>query len=332
MVRSPTAPARTDHGFALVAVLVLAGLMAVFAATYASHVIVQERSALASPSTIDVRENATSAVAFARQALASDRPVPASLAGSGAGNMTLSVSDLGSGQRSIEVAATLSDGTGSRKLARTSLLPQGQSAPSGPDALPRLDAPTVAALLDDTSIPKTYVSGTLTLSDTEVDGLLVIQDGATLTLSEVVLTGAIVSADTLGTEAYGAFDDQPLPTLVIAGDVRIDPAPWLPGVAILMPDGVIDTTAVAPRMQLGGDVVAHDVELTGPGFAGGHVQSVSPAVLDAGFELVGQHRRSIDWASGLSLNGSFASEYLAFVPHTATLAEVAAIVGYWSSP
>ena len=311
------------RGFALVAVLILVAVVALLGTTYARHVTLANRSSAASVAAMRASGEVDSGLAIARQLLRTrGTTANAALAAGG----SLAVSDLGSAHSRLALRSVDSRGLGSTLLlevARAPLLPA-----AGPDELPRLRADVVAALLANAAVPKTWVSGLTTIQNTDLEGLVVIQTGAVLTVSGVCVHGAIVSEQTLTNLPFGAFDVIDAPVLLVAGDLRIEPRLELPGVALVLPDGNVTTTTPSARLQLGGDVVAHSLILSGTGALGGNVATAVAPSLAAALQRPGGGRAPRAWAPALDLGETSEVLSLAVVPRVQTPADLPAIVGF----
>ena len=311
------------RGFVLVAVLILVAVVALLGTTYARHVTLGNRSSPASVASMRASDEVDSGLQIARQLLRTrGTAANAALAAGG----SLAVSDLGGAHSRVALRSVDNRGLGSTLLlevARAPLLPA-----AGPDELPRPRADVVAALLANAAVPKTWISGLTTIQNADLDGLVVIQTRAVLTVSGVCVRGAIVSEQTLTNLPFGAYDVIDAPVLLVAGDLRIEPRPELPGVALVMPDGNVTTTALSPRLQLDGDVVAHSLILGGTGALGGNVATVVAPSLAAALQRPGAGRAPRAWAAALELGDNSDVLSLAVVPRVQTPADLPAIVGF----
>jgi len=317
-------------GFTLIAVLLAVGVMAGLVAAYGRHVIVSARGGMASPQLLASREACHSGLTLARQAILSGaEAVPATIpAGDGLAGITV-VATSG-GHQQLEVDSLGEDGLGARRTAELATQSIAATEPEGPSSLPTLDTATVGALLVDPWLQLHHYTSSTILEGVEMSGLLVVHPGVELQLSDVVLHGAVISSSVLEQATYGGFDANLAPRLLVAGNMRIDPPIALPGLAILMPDGKVSSAAVDARIQIHGDVVAHDVSLLHAGYLEGHVVGVevelaSPLLLDrCGFD-----RKPPDWAPALDLGVASEPVFLAIVPPSSDLGSLSAIMNYW---
>ena len=328
--RRPVTAAR-ESGFVIVAVLVISGLIASLAATYAHHVIAADRSNLASPDLVESREAAHSSAEFARQALMSGQAVASSWASPDGSTSTVAVSAPSDLVRQITVETVGPSGSGAVKVVEATLTPDPSSTPSGPDDLPHLPTALIDSLMADSSIPKTYYSSDTILADTDLYGLHIIEDGVRLELNDVILTGAIVTERTLQTGSIGSFDASDPPELVIGGALRIDSSSALPGVAILMPDGVVSTGWDSGNVQIHGDVVAHGIDISRGGALDGNVRSVTGTNLASDLDLIGTERRPQSWSDDFEWGDTWDPSSLAVIPAYTSAGELSNIIGYWSN-
>jgi hypothetical protein len=327
--RTRNAPATA--GFALIGVLIIVGLVATLSATYAHHVIAGAKSNLASPSQMQAQETCRSSLELARQAMLTGATVQSSVVDSKGATTTLSVTQTAADTRSISVLTSHPDGSGASTQVSAVMVPDPSDTPSGPDALPHLSGATISALLADSSVPRLHYTADTVVSGADLAGLLVVHDGVTLTLSDVVLAGAIVSEAAVTGGAIGAFDILSAPELVIAGNLRIDGLDALPSVAILMPDGALSTTSFDGTVQLVGDVIAHSVSLNMGGTLSGHVQAVMSSSLSSELDLIGSERKPLAWSTDLEFGDVWDASSLAVLPATSSIASLSAITDYWSN-
>src|SRR5262249_21974961 len=261
-------------------IVVMAGLVA----AYGRHVVVAGRGGMASPKLLAARESCHSGLTVARQAILSGTAAPATVP-AGDSSAGISGSVLDDGPEQLNIQSMREDGLGAKRKAELAMQGVAGSAPTTSAGLPTLNATTAAALLASPLVPKQQITSSTTLSSTEITGLLVVHPGVQLQLNDVVLHGGVISSTVFSQAQYGAFDPAQAPQLVVAGNVNIDPLPDMPGLTILLPEGIVSTTSATARIQIHGDVIAHDVALTSQGVLEGHVAGVNvtlaaPAVLD----------------------------------------------------
>ena len=319
-------------GFTLIAVLLAVGVMAGLVTAYGRHVIVSSRGGMASPQLLASREACHSGLVLARQALLSgDDAMPATIpAGDGLAGITLS--ETTSGHELLTIESMGEDGLGARRKAELAMQPVASTAPVGPSSLPTLSASTVGTLLSTPGLPLQHITASTTLTGVELSKLLVVHPGVVLTLNDVVLKGTILSASVLEQVEYGGFDATLAPRVLMTGNVRIDPPPELPGLAILMPEGKVNTSGADKRLQIHGDVIAHDISLLFPGAFEGHAVGVSVALADeAVLDRLGFDRKPPDWSPKLQLGLGSEPVFMALVPPSSDLGSLAPIMNYWQA-
>jgi len=311
------------RGFALVAVLIVVAMIALLGTTYARHVTLGNRSSPAAVASMRAAGAIDSGLAHARQLLRTQgTAATAALADGG----SLAIADLSSGHSRLHLRSVDSRGFGSTLLFEVERMPFVRAGM--PDELPRIRSDLVPALLANAGLPKTWISGLTTIQDADLEGLVIIQDGAVLTLKGVCVHGAIVSARALTALDFGPYDVITAPTLLVAGDLRILPRPELPGIAIVLPDGNVTTTIATARMQLDGDVVAHMLVLAGTGSLRGNSASVAAPSIAAAIQRPGCGRAPRSWAAGLDPGQTSEVRGLAALPRVQVPADVPAILGF----
>jgi hypothetical protein len=318
-------------GFTFVAVLVITSLIATLAATYAHHVTASQHTSLASAQLLEARDASISAAEYARLALLNGQTVQSSLSSSDGSSTVLTVTSPSETERNILVETSHPSGLGATRLVQATFVPDPSSSPTGPNSLPTLSQATIDALIANTDVPKTFISSNTALSDVDLQGLYIVDDGVVLQLSNVVLNGAILSEDAYAGLGFGRFDSLQAPTIQIDGNVRIDSASYLPGVAILMPDGVLTTGYLDGRVQIEGDIVAHGIAIDRPGSVQGHIQSVNNPSLDPGLDRIWSERKPTTWSADLQFGNTWDPSSVAIVPSSPTSAEIAAIRDYWTN-
>lgn len=317
-------------GFTLLAVLIAVAVMAGLVATYGRHVVVVGRSGMSSPQLLAAREAAHSGLAFARQAAVSGEALASGSIPVGDGEVALSVETTAGGNQRVSAESLAGDGLGARRVAEIGLQPTAATFPAGPASLPTLNEATLDALLADESLVWHAITTSQRIGGVELSGVLVIHPGVELLLDDVVLTGAVLSASVLDGDAPGDFDAGSAPRLVVDGNLRIDAGSGLPGLAILMPDGAVESGDADARIQIHGDVVAHDLSLLHAGVIDGHVLGVDVSLADAAMlDRMGADRKSPEWSSALQLGGAAEPVFLAMVPASLSLASLSPIINYW---
>ncbi len=315
-----------QSGFALLMVLMLVGLCSVMGVTYLRHVaLTHEDSALARQST-DASDAVDSAVNWGRQVLRVSPGVSSATVGNGGRSASVQVADLDDGHGSILARAVDSSGIGS-----TSLLEVARRATpdtTGPATLPTIPPATLTSLLLDGSIPKTYLGGTQTISDTDYTGILVLEDGADITFDNVTLLGLLTTDRVVHGSPFDEFDPDEAPTARVAGNFRIDSGSFLSGVAVMLADGRFLSTGTAASLQITGDVLAHTLDFSGIGAIHGNLASVTPFSLDAQIDQPEAGRLPAAWSDQLEMGTMWDLDYVAWVPLISTAVDVTAITDF----
>jgi hypothetical protein len=292
--------------------------MASIAATFSRHVIVRAHSTTVDSSFADAQEIASSQIEFVLQSNRAGVPVDSSKilnalqSEAEHHSASLGVADLADNSLRVGLQALAPDGMGVTRLLEVERVATPRNL--DPATLPRLTEATRAAFVADGSIPRFDYTTSTTVSNTVLNGVVVIGSGVELTLENVIVNGAIVSERTLDPDAFGEFDSGTAPELIINGNIRLLAGTDLPGVAIVMPDGVVSTSNPDARAQIVGDVVTHDFTLGCPGSMQGHLAVVGDPVLHVTFEHIGANRGPVDWSPILDTHGVFEPVSVAYVP------------------
>ena len=327
----PVRPSRADAGFTLLAVLIAVAIMAGLVATYGRHVIVAGRGGMASPSLLATRDACHSGLAYARQSLVCGEGSVASSIPAGGTLAMISVDQTAGGDDLVSVESVTADGLGARRTAQLALQPVPESVPEGPAALPTLSPETIASVLAGGAPPVLHITQQTRFQGTEMTNLLVVHPGVELQLADVVLHGAVISSATLSQGVGSSYDAEGAPRLLVDGNLRIDPSDAMPGLAILLPDGNVSCGVADLRIQIHGDVVAHDVTLLRPGALSGNVAGVNVALADPSeLDRLGIERKPPQWSPALDLGEASEPVFLAMVPPSTSLGALSGIIGYWT--
>lgn len=320
-------PPEPCAGFAVIGLLLLISVVAMFGATYLRHVHSEDRHSDASRHVLDAGDAVTSAVAYTEQRLRlGDFDLTASI-DNGSATASVTASDLGDDRAGVWLQSVDADGIGVTLLAEAALVPSLASA-RAPDDLPRVDAATLDAILNDPTVTKTYISGSQTVTGRDLAGLVILEDASTLTLDGVTVRGAIVSETLLTAQPLGPYDSLTAPALVVGGDVRLEPAAFLPGVAVVVPDGRVTSTSGPTSLQCDGDLVAHEVTLLGLGALRGQLATAMPPNLAAGVLQPGRDRGPRAWGDGLDDIRHWDAGFLAFLPRHDTVQDLPGVTGF----
>jgi len=194
--------------------------------------------------------------------------------------------------------------------------PHPLMSPQSPDDLPRLTQSTVRALFAEDRLSIHRVTADLRLVGETLTGLIVVSPGAKLVLRDVHLRGAIVSAAAMSTGPLIGLDETVAPIVEVTGSLRIDPLRALPGLAVVLPDGIFLAGGEDASLQIRGDVVARRVVLAGRGSLDGQIASLEPAQVDEAIERLGMGRAPRRWSTALDLAGPRAAETFAHAAST----------------
>ena len=331
VTRFPTR--RDESGFTLLAVVLLVSVISTISVSYMRHIAMDNQANPVARTAVDSREVVHSGLQFAHQSMIVGDDLTATKVDLGAAiSPVLTVSDVTADVVRCDVRATDDHGFGKTVLVESSRMPMALSNYSHPDELPRLKPATVTDLIADTSIPKTnFAAGDTHIADTELNGLLVLADSATLYLDNVVVNGAIVSATALSHDPFTAFDSTTAPRVVFEGNTRIQAPDFLSGVAVVLPDGVVTHTTDELSVHVEGDIVAHTCELDRPGAQRGNIATVDPLVIADAFLRPGHGRAPQRWSDELDMSGTSETEFMAFLPRYQAPADVPAVTDYWTN-
>ncbi len=314
---------RADGGFVVIAVLLVISVIAVMGTAYVRHVDADRRDSELSAQALDRRAALESGAEVARKAVHVGKALDMTHVDAGQSSADIESGTVAPSRSRLFVRAVGDDGVGATALAETAWVPMGEA--EHPDALPRLDSSALYDLLADTSVTHHVVTGSTTISDTVLEGVVVVSNSSVLYLSDVAVNGCIVSEDALTGGDFGDYDKATLPAVVINGNVRIDAADFLPGVAVCMPDGLLMTSSAESRIQIDGDVVAHSLFLEQPGTLSGSVAAVE-STLHASFDRPGAGRRPQEWSPSLDTSRApMDVDFMAFVPRVVTVDDLTAI-------
>lgn len=187
--------------------------------------------------------------------------------------------------------------------------------------LPTISGTVATAVLHDADA--TWVAGATTLSDTEINGTLILRRGSVVTLRDVIVNGTIVSVTALMGPPYTSADAT---TLVIERGLRVESSPLLAGCSILLPDATLTLDATA-RIEVHGVMLANRMVLAGSGFLHSYVLAAAPLVVPASFDRPGWGRGPTAWPSTLE-TGAVGFATMAFRPHAVLSTEKKAIKGF----
>lgn len=305
---------RSEHGYVLIVVMILAGLTLATAATYSHHAIVMFRSSEASLFVHESRESAHSGIAFAGQSLAAAQPLGAKALKAGDKDVSVEIADAGTDKRSIRVQSVMA-GMGATVLGEATVY-----TTPGP-VLPTIAGSAGLSVLSDAGA--TWAIGTKTIADTVINGTLILARGSRITLRDVVVNGTIVSEPALRGTPYAAPDTT---RLIVERGLRVTPSLLLRGCGILMPDGVMAFEPSA-RVEVHGAMVAKEMTLAGRGYLDSYVLAATPLTVPASFDRPGWGRSPLPWPTVLE-TGALGLATMAFPRHAVQASEAKAIKAF----
>jgi hypothetical protein len=172
------------------------------------------------------------------------------------------------------------------------------------------------------------VTSDTSFEDTVLDGILLVRRGVQLKLDDVIVHGAIISENALHDPPW---DEDDAIELVLEGGVLIDASGVLDGLAIAIPEAVVDGGHSSARLQVHGTVVAKGLQVAGDAALLGELATQQPPVFGARAELPGAGRAPREWPDTLAFSGSAVSR-LAFAISEPSNAEKTAIQNFaWPS-
>jgi hypothetical protein len=286
-----------QQGFVLLSVLLLAALIVSLTMGHARHALTAADSTHATLRAQAAEHAADSGFAWAKQSLVTSGASSATLS-LGEGDISIAMVDSGEDLHSVTVTAS---GTGfSQEIAG---IVETYRALSG--SLPSLT--TEGKRLVNTAAGRIDVTGAQTFADTELSGIIYLENGATLTLRNVILTGTIVSEPACSPTAWSDSDRT---SIIIDGGLLIEAGAALPGCSIVAPDAAITGTG-NDRVQIHGVVIARNLTLPGLGALHAQVAVTEPLALGASIDQPGSGRAPREWPDELD-TGATAIRRVAF--------------------
>jgi hypothetical protein len=318
--------ARGPAGYALLVVLMLLGLIGMLGATYLRHVVFEGQRSITGSAAQDASAAVDSGLAWARQSIVVNGGLTETSVTNGLAAATVDVTELGDEHHAVFAQSLDENGVGATLLAESVRL--NLPLETVPDELPKLTATVLDPLHGSSASALHYYSGTQLVQNADLTGILVIRNGARITFDNVTLQGAIVSESVLSDAPLGAFNTSTAPRVILDGGLRITSGSVLPGVALLMPDGLVTCTSGPCSLQVLGDVVAHSLTLTGIGSIEGNIATVDDLSLPSTIERPGYGRLPQAWSASLALGDAYALQLLAFPPRESTIGELSGITEF----
>lgn len=316
---------RSEGGYIVALTLVLVVTILTLSVTMMHHVVEANQSSSVTSEALSDREAAYSGVNLAQQSMKVGVDLDAKAIANGTSQATVETIAVDTFTESIHSQVLDHNGMGATLLAQATKA--AAPAASEPSGLPVIDAATLTGIMADSSIPKHYYNGMTWLSDTELEGLVIVESGSAVFFDNVIVHGCILSEDAITTDAAGAYDPDTLPCAVTMGTLKVVPGDFLPGVAVVMPEGLFTSMSVDANVQLEGDVIVHSLTLPDTGGSVlGNICTVADA--DLGDAEHTSSRGDSPWASDLDTGSSWTTASVAFVPYRADPSDLSAITGF----
>ena len=269
----------------LLGILLLAVLLSTMCLGYARHVVVSANNAEATVAVQQAEGVADSGIAWAKQSLlaAGGRTVQLDM-GSDA-MVAIDLVDNGSTLRTLTIRSSAS---GVMQAMQGSLEIYGTVV----DSLPELTDAAKSAVLAHGSLIQ--VVGAQSYSNTTLTGIVYLRNGSSLTLTNCIVNGSIVSEPAIS----GAWSEADATSLVLAGSVVIESDAALAGCSIIAPDAAVSGNGTE-AVQIEGCIVADTLTLTGWGSVHGLIATTGVAVLNRAVDLPGAGREPRTWPIAL---------------------------------
>jgi hypothetical protein len=295
-----------ERGYVLLGVLLVSVLVTSMVLGFSRHTVMVVDSAQATVAAFATEDAAQSGLAWARQTLLADGSSSATLDMGDGRQVSVSLVDAGADRRSIVVEAA---GRGVRQTFGATAEIYATAGASTPELTD--DARTTVA----GSAQLIEITGTASYVGAQLTGILLIRDGASLTLDDVVLDGSVVSEMALfGVAASGS--------LHLRNGVQVTPGAVLPGVALAVPGVDVDGDG-SERVQLEGVVVAGSLTLPGRGALHAQVAAADTPTLAVGYDLVGYGRAPQPWPPAVDTHSADVRRLAFPVPDPTTTEESA---------
>jgi hypothetical protein len=265
---------RAEAGWVLAASLVLSSLVIAVTVTYARHAVLAKKSLEFGKGASEVEEASRSEMEKVRERMRDGDPPGTVNEGTHDEAVTPTGEYvegerevLGNQRREVRVRARsgpVDDGEEFRTKARGRVEP-GSGKTQQRTTVQCADGQTLLAgnLM--------VISGPTEFQGVELAGLMLLEDGAELTLQDVVLRGTILTR-------HGACNDHPKaeganrPTVRVFGGLRLLAGTELPETAMCAPDAIFEADD-ASRVEIRGFAVADEIKVKGRGCVRGMVVS-----------------------------------------------------------
>jgi len=266
---------RSEAGWVLAAALVLSALTIAVTVTYARHAVLAKKSLEFGSGASEVEEASRSGMERVHERMRDGNP-PGTLAEGthdqattpGGQHVTGEREVIPNQMREIRVRATGASGTQSNDEFRTKARASVAPGSGNSQKKTTIDCPDGQQLIAGNLL---IISGPTSFVGVELAGLMLLEDGAELTLQDCVLRGTILTR-------HGVCKDHPAasganrPTVSVFGGLRLLAGTELPDTAMCAPDAIFETDD-ASRVEIRGFAVADEIKVKGRGSVRGMVVS-----------------------------------------------------------
>jgi hypothetical protein len=291
-VRTGASARRSESGWVLAAALVMSTLAIAVTVTYARHAVLAKKSLEFAQGASPVEEATRSGMERVRERMLQG-DLPGTIAQgtqdhavtSGGEDVTGEREDIGNKMREIRVRATST--TGSQSSDEFNTKARGTVQPGSGSTQKKTTVKCTngqQVLLGNC----TSISGNASFTGAELSGVLLLEDGAHLTLQDCILRGSICTR-------HGVCSDHPActganrPKVSVYGGLRLLCSSDLPDTAMCAPDGVLDCDASA-RVEVNGFACADEVNVKGHSCVSGMVVSDTSETIDPTVKRPGHGR------------------------------------------
>jgi hypothetical protein len=287
---------RPEAGWVLAATLIMSSIAIAVTVTYARHAILAKRSLEFAKGASPVEEASRSEMDRVRELMRRGDP-PGTIEDGEHDEIVTPTGEVATGEREV-----VPDQKREIKVHAKGVNPNSEDeyhaearAKVEPANGPTKDRTTVECETGEGLLAGTVmiISGATAFTGVELAGLMLLEQGATLTLTDVVLRGTILTR-------HGACKDSPKltglnrPKVQVVGGLRLLAGTELPGTAMAAPDAIFECDNAA-RVELKGFACADEVKVKGKGSVKGMVVSGAVQQIDSKYSRPGFGRGSQDY-------------------------------------
>ncbi len=320
-------PARSsEQGWVVLASLILAGIAASVSVTWARHAVLAKGTLEMSHGASETEEAAHSGMMHAREQMRLGDP-PGNVQNGDEEIVLTEDGHVVTIERDVKVHDRRRLRTKAHKLngsftdeaavkANAVVMPENDAA--GDPTRLDCDEGTTAMMAGNVTI----IGGTSTYSNTQMAGLFILENGADLTLDNVVLRGTIITRAGL-CKSNAKQTGSNRPTINMVGGIRLIAGTVLPDVAMVGPDCVVNADANA-RVEIQGQVISDELDLPCRGTVKGMVTTETSGGCGNQIKRPGHGRGPQSWSSKL-IAGAERVTKIAFPAEDYTVAEMNAM-------